>query len=96
MFDDDLSYGYNGVSSDFEVNFNFTGGIPPKPDYYIAPLYNLSKDNILMQVQIDRLEEQGIVVKVAVTEIIPRYAATFSVITSSVNMLRNVHQKSIY
>ena len=75
VFDDDLSYGYNGESGDFEVNFNFTGGIPPKPNYYNAPPYNLSKDDILMQAKIDSLEEQGIVVKVADTDIIPRYAA---------------------
>ena len=75
VFDDDLSYGYNGESGDFEVNFNFTGDVPPKPNYYNAPPYNLSKDDILMQAKIDSLEEQGIVVKVADTDIIPRYAA---------------------
>ena len=97
VFDDDLSYGYNGESGDFEVNFNFTGGIPPKPNYYNAPPYNLSKDDILMQAKIDSLEEQGIVVKVADTDIIPRYAACWhSRILLKVSNLVNMKSSQYY
>ena len=56
VFNDDLSLGYNGELGDFEVNFNFTGGVPPTPNYYNAPPYNLGKDDILMQAKIDSLE----------------------------------------
>ena len=75
VFDDNLQNGYNGLSGDFDVNFNFSGGVPPSPNYYSSPPYNLSKDDVLMQAKIDSLEDQGIVVKVADTDIVPSYAA---------------------
>ena len=31
VFDGDLSEGYNGASGNFDVDFNFKGGIPPAP-----------------------------------------------------------------
>ena len=31
VFDGDLKDGYNGFSGNFDVNFNFKGGIPPTP-----------------------------------------------------------------
>ena len=75
VFDGNLEGGYNGSSGNFEVDFNFTGGVPPTPDYHGTPPYNLSKDDILMQAKIDSLEKQGVVVKVADTNIVPKYAA---------------------
>ena len=77
VFDGSLAGGYNGASGDFDVNFNFSGGVPPTPDYHSTPPYNLSKDDILMQAKIDNLEEQGVVIKIADTKIIPKYAAPY-------------------
>ena len=77
VFDGSLAGGYNGASGNFEVDFNFTGGVPPTPDYHSTPPYNLSKDDILVQAKIDNLEEQGVVVKVADTNLIPKYAAPY-------------------
>ena len=75
VFDGDLTGGYNGVSGNFDVKFNFSGGVPPTPNYHCVPSYNSSKDDVLMQAKIDSLEEQGVVIKVAETDIIPKYAA---------------------
>jgi len=77
VFDGSLAGGYNGASGDFDVNFNFSGGVPPTPDYHSTPPYNLSKDDILMQAKIDNLEEQGVIIKIADTKIIPKYAAPY-------------------
>ena len=77
VFDGCLQGGYNGASGNFDVDFNFTGGVPPTPDYHSTPPYNLSKDDILVQAKIDSLEAQGVVVKVAETDIIPKYAAPY-------------------
>ena len=77
VFDGSLAGGYNGASGNFEVDFNFTGGVPPTPDHHSTPPYNLGKDDILMQAKIDNLEKQGVVVKVAETNIIPKYAAPY-------------------
>ena len=75
VFDGDLTGGYNGTCGNFDVNFNFRGAVPPTPNYYSVPSYNNSKDDILMQAKIDTLEEQGVVIKVAATNIVPKYAA---------------------
>jgi hypothetical protein len=75
VFDGDLSGGYNGASGNFDVNFNFRGGVPPPPHYHSSPPYFMAKDEVLLQAKIDSLEEQGVVVKVADADIIPRYAA---------------------
>ena len=75
VFDGDLKDGYNGNSGNFDVNSNFRGGIPPTPHQHSVPRYHSSGDDVLMQAKIDELEEQGIVVKVAETNIVPRYAA---------------------
>ena len=75
VFNGDLSGGYNGASGNFEVNFNFKGGIPPTPNYDTAPCYFSGQDRELLQAKIDELEAKGICVKVADTNIIPKYAA---------------------
>ena len=75
VFNSDLSSGFNGSSGNFDVNFNFRGGVPPTPNYDTVPNYNNSKYDILKQAEIDSLEDQGIVIKVANSNIIPEYAA---------------------
>ena len=75
VFDGNLKNGYNGYSGNFDVDFNFKGGIPPTPNYHSVPRYTTKSDEILMQAKIDELEQQGIVIKVAGTDIIPKYAA---------------------
>ena len=75
VFNGDLSGGYNGASGNFDVNFNFKGGIPPTPNYDTKPIYYSSQDNELLQAKIDELEEKGICIKVADTNIVPKYAA---------------------
>ena len=75
VFNGDLSGGYNGASGNFDVNFNFKGGIPPTPNYDSVPSYFSNQDRILLQAKIDDLEKKGICVKVADTNIVPKYAA---------------------
>ena len=75
VFNGDLSGGYNGHSGNHTVDFNFKGGIPPTPNYDSRPPYFSTQDQILLQAKIDELEDKGICVKVADTEIIPKYAA---------------------
>ena len=75
VFNGDLSGGYNGHSGNHDVNFNFKGGIPPTPNYDSQPPYFSTQDQILLQAKIDELEDKGICVKVADTDIIPKYAA---------------------
>ena len=75
VFNGDLSGGYNGASGNFDVNFHFKGGIPPTPNYDSVPSYFSSQDLILLQAKIDELERKGVCVKVADTNIIPKYAA---------------------
>ena len=75
VFNGDLTGGYNGASGNFDVDFNFKGGIPPTPNYDTSPCYFSSQDRELLQAKIDELEAKGICVKVADTNIVPRYAA---------------------
>ena len=75
VFNGDLSGGYNGASGNFDVNFNFKGGIPPAPNYDSCPSYFSSQDKELLQAKIDELEAKGICVKVSETDIVPKYAA---------------------
>ena len=75
VFDGDLSGGYNGVSGNFDVNFNFKGNIPPVPNYDSAPCYYSNQDKQLLQAKIDELEAKGVCMKVTDSDIIPRYAA---------------------
>ena len=75
VFNGDLSGGYNGRSGNFDVDFNFKGGIPPTPNYDSVPSYFSSQDKILLQAKIDELEAKGICAKVSQTNIVPKYAA---------------------
>ena len=75
VFDGDLRGGYNGAAGNFDVNFNFKGGIPPSPNYDSSPVYFSGQDRDLLQAKIDELEAKGICVKVSDTDIIPKYAA---------------------
>ena len=75
VFNGDLTGGYNGYSGNFEVDFNFKGGIPPTPNYDNQPCYFSNQDKQLLQDKIDELEEKGICMKVANSNIVPKYAA---------------------
>ena len=75
VFDGDLSEGYNGASGNFDVDFNFKGGIPPAPNYDTSPCYFSSQDKDLLQAKINELEKKNICVRVCETNIIPKYAA---------------------
>ena len=75
VFNGDLTGGYNGAAGNYDVNFHFKGGIPPTPNYDSSPVYFSSQDRELLQAKIDELESKGICVKVADTDIIPKYAA---------------------
>ena len=75
VFDGDLSEGYNGASGNFDVDFNFKGGIPPAPNYDSSPIYYTGQDRELLQAKINELEKKGICMRVSETNIVPKYAA---------------------
>ena len=75
VFNGDLTGGYNGYSGNFDVDFHFKGGIPPPPNYDNQPCYFSNQDRSLLQDKIDELEEKGICMKVADSNIVPKYAA---------------------
>ena len=75
VFNGDLTGGYNGVSGNFDVDFNFKGGIPPAPNYDSSPCYFSNQDRDLLQAKINELEEKGICAKVCDLNIVPKYAA---------------------
>ena len=75
VFDGDLTGGYNGTAGNFDVDFNFKGGIPPTPNIDSCPSYFTSQDKELLQAKINELESKGICVRVSDTNIVPKYAA---------------------
>ena len=75
VFNGDLRDGYNGYSGNFEVDFNFLNDIPPPINYGCVPSYNKPEDNVLLQLMIDRLEEQKVVAKANSLNVIPRFAS---------------------
>ena len=74
-FNGDLRNGYNGLSGDHTVNFNFKNGIPPPIHFGCVPSYTKREDNVLMQAMIDRLEDLNIVIKANDAGIIPKFAS---------------------
>ena len=75
VFDGNLSNGYNGLSGNHDVNFNFKNNIPPPIHFGCVPCYNKREDDVLMQAMIDRLEAQNIVAKANEIDIIPKFAS---------------------
>ena len=75
VFDGNLSNGYNGLSGNHDVNFNFKNNIPPPIHFGCVPCYNKREDDVLMQAMIDRLESQNIVAKANEIDIIPKFAS---------------------
>ena len=75
VFNGDLKEGYNSYSGNFDVDFNFLNDIPPPIHYGCVPSYNKPEDNVLLQLMIDRLENQNVVAKANALGVIPRYAS---------------------
>ena len=75
VFNGDLKEGYNSYSGNFDVDFNFLNDIPPPIHYGCVPSYNKPEDNVLLQLMVDRLEEQNVVAKANALGVIPRYAS---------------------
>ena len=74
IFDSDISLGYNGQSGDHDVDFHFSGDIPPPVHHGCVPSYTSRQDKVLMQAKIDQLEDMGVVAKAHEIGIIPKYA----------------------
>ena len=58
VFDGDLREGYNGLSGDHTVDFNFKNDVKPPVHFGCVPSYNKRDDDVLMQAMIDKLEDR--------------------------------------
>ena len=61
VFNEDLSEGYNGSSSNFDVYFNWVNNIPLPPHRGQVPVYCKQEELRVLQEKIEQLERQGIV-----------------------------------
>ena len=65
VFDGDLTLGYNGLSGDFDVDFDFNNDVPPPPHKGSFPPYYKRGEEEVLQAKIEELERQNIVAKVS-------------------------------
>ena len=75
VFDGDLSTGYNGVSGDFDVDFDFNNDLPPPAHKGSTPSYYKQEDEQVLQAKIEELERQNVVAKVSNLGINIKYAS---------------------
>ena len=95
VFNGDLSQGYNGVSGDFDVDFDFNNEMPPPAHRGTTPSYSKRGDDEVLHAKIEELERQNIVAKVSDLGINLKYSSPCMLArkVSSRNMPKDEYDK---